>query len=217
MTTPHYLSLRENWQNAANAAGAKLEDVVFGTVLAHLDAKYPGQYAVKTHPKDLDLLWLDDKRRRDPSFFAVKPAEPKDGDIWYDETDRMFKTQEKGRSKRSRCGCEPDLGITHLATGRKYFVECKQQNDAGNAHERAAKYATPSSIAAIQRCIGGVGYHPIGYLFSGSMVTNMKYILEIEATYSFAAEHLLLWRPERPVDALCEWIDRTVVPILTSP
>jgi len=216
MSAPHYLSLRANWQIAANAAGTKLEDVVQATVSGHLDAKYPGQYTVVKHPKDFDQIYLEEAHRRDPSRFA-KPAEPKEGDIWFDDTDKIFLKQEKGRAKRAQLGCIPDVGITYIASGRKYFMECKQQNDAGNAQERAAKYATPSMIAAIQRRIGGVTYHPIGYLFSGSMVTNIKYILEIETTFSFVADHLLLWRPERPVDILCDWIDRTVVPIMSGP
>jgi hypothetical protein len=51
------------------------------------------------------------------------------------------------------------------------------------------------------------------------MVEKIKYILEIETTFAFAADHLLLWRLEggvRPVDTVCDWIDRIVVPILSQ-
>jgi len=212
--TSHYLSLRANWQDRANAAGAKLEVIVFETIAAHLEATHPGEYKVTQHPSDFDQLYLEMALHRGDESFA-KPAEPKNGDIWFDDGAKTFLKLENGRPKRAKQGCEPDIGITHIATGRKYFTECKQQNDAGNAHERAAKWATPSIIAAVQRKLGAT-YHPLGYLFSGPMVTNPKYIREIKGTFDFAKDHLLLWTPDRPVAALCEWVDRAVIPVLTS-
>jgi hypothetical protein len=212
--TSHSLSLRANWQDGANAAGAKLEVIVFDTIVAHLEATYPGEYKVTPHPSDFDQLYLEMARHRGDESFA-KPAEPKNGDIWFDDDANTFLKLENGRPKRAKQGCEPDIGITHIATGRKYFIECKQQNDAGNAHERAAKWATPSIIAAVQRKIGAT-YHPLGYLFSGPMVMNPKYIREIKGTFDFAKDHLLLWTPDRPVEALSEWVDRAVIPVLTS-
>lgn len=48
------------------------------------------------------------------------------------------------------------------------------------------------------------------------MVTNLKYILEIEATFDFARQHLLLWQPDRPVAALCDWVDTSVIPVIST-
>jgi hypothetical protein len=213
--TSHYLSLRAKWQDRANTAGAKLEDIVYATITDHLTVTHPGIYRVTQHPSDFDQLYLEAALHRGDRTFA-KPEEPKNGDIWYDVATSSFLKQENGRPKRAKLGCEPDIGILHIPSGRKYFIECKQQNDAGNAHERAAKWATPSIIATVQRKLGGVTYHPLGYLFSGPMVTNLKYILEIEATFDFARQHLLLWQPDRPVAALCDWVDTSVIPVIST-
>lgn len=209
--TSHYLSLRDNWQDSANEAGAELEVIVFETIADHLEATHPGEFKVTKHPSDFDQLYLEMALHRGDESFA-KPAEPKNGDIWF--VDGFLKL-ENGHPKRAKQGCVPDIGITHIATGRKYFIECKEQNAAGNAHERAAKWATPSIIAAVQRKLGAT-YHPLGYLFSGPMVTNPKYIREIKGTFDFAKDHLLLWTPDRPVAALYDWVDRAVIPVLTS-
>lgn len=213
---PHYLSLRGNWQATANAAGAKLEDVVVTVLAGFLQERYPGEYEVKAHPPDLDQFYLEEARRRNPDRF-VKPATPTpaEGAIWYDDTLATFVKLQGGRVSRAKMGCIPDARILHKASGRIYFLECKHQGNAGNAQERAAKYATPSILDGIKRRLG-VSYHPIGFVFSGDMVCDPKYIYEIEATFAFAMDHLLLWHPTRPVDALCTWVDTTVVPLLCA-
>lgn len=211
-STPHYLSLRANWQAAANAGGAKLEVVVATVVAGVLQEKYPNAFEVTAHPSDLDQFYLEEARRRTPERF-IKPAVPSDGDIWYDETFATFMKQQGRRATRAKLGCIPDIRIMHKTTKRVYYLECKNQGDAGNAHERAAKYATPSILDGIKRRLG-VEYHPIGFVFSGALVCDMKYVYEIEATFAFARDHILLWHPSRPVDALCTWVDTVIVPLL---
>ncbi len=178
----------------------------------YLGKTYPGEFAVTTHPKDLDQFYLEGARRRNPTLF-VKPADPQVGNIWYDDTAGTFmKKTEKG-VKRAEMGCIPDLSIRHVSSSRRYYLECKNQGDAGNAHERAAKYATQSVIDGI-RMKFDLSYHPIGFVFSGEMVEDVKYRYELETTYEFIQDHLLLWRAGRPVDVLCEWVERVIVPLL---
>lgn len=92
-------------------------------------------------------------------------------------------------------------------------MECKVQNDRGNAHERCAKYATPSILKSIQARLPDCTYHPIGYVFGGPMITKLKYRLELQATYAFARSHLLLW-DMKDADQLHQWLNTTVVPLL---
>jgi hypothetical protein len=209
MTEPHYLSKRANWEAAANATGASLENAVADGWRAYLNAEYPGQFEVETHPSEFKQIYLEEDRRRNPGTYA-KPAAPVAGDTWFDEARGTFMTQgEKGRPREAQCGFVPDVKIKCIATGRAYYAECKAQNDAGNAHERACKFATPSVIEAMQRKMG-VSYHPIGYLFSGDLITKKKYLLELELCYGFKREHMLLWPKARPAIALAAWFEEII-------
>lgn len=143
----------------------------------------------------------------DPELYR-KPETPTSEDVWFDGE---FRTLRFGKVvSASGGGCVPDIGITHLPTGRKYFIECKNQGDAGNAHERAAKYATPSVIGFIKKKLM-IDYQPFGYVFTGAMVESRKYQIELATTYGFAANHLFLWKKERPVEPLTLWIEQVVL------
>ena len=212
MTEPHYLSTRANWEAAANVTGASLESAVAGILRTYLDETYPGQFQIDSHPTDFKQLYLEEDRRRSPEAY-VKPAAPAAGDIWYDETRQTFLIQ-RGGAAVAQCGCVPDVKISCLATKKAYFIECKAQNDAGNAHERACKFATPSMIAAMQRKMG-VEYHPIGYLFSGDLVTKKKYVLELQLSFAFAQDHLVLWPKARPAQQLVSWFEKSLKHLLS--
>ena len=207
-TTPHYLSTRANWEAAANATGASLESAVVGTLRAYLDETYPGQFTVESHPPDFNQLYLEEDRRLNPGAY-LKPATPVPGDIWFDEARGTFVQQGAVSVGLARMGCIPDTKILCVSTGRPYYMECKAQNDAGNAHERACKFATPSMIEAIQRK-KGITYHPIGYLFSGDLITKKKYVLELQLCFGFKREHLILWPKTRPAANLIEWFETVV-------
>ena len=211
-TAPHYLSTRANWEAAANETGASLESAVASTFRAYLDETYPGQFRVDSHPTDFKQLYLEEDRRKSPEAY-VKPDVPALGDIWYDEARQTFLVQGAKTPTVAQCGCVPDTKITCLATKKAYCIECKAQNDAGNAHERACKFATPSMIAAMQRKLG-VDYHPIGYLFSGDLVTKKKYVLELQLSFGFAPGHLVLWPKARPAAQLAAWFESTIKPLL---
>jgi hypothetical protein len=209
--TEHYLSTRANWEAAANATGASLESAVAGAFRAYLDETYPGQFRVDSHPTDFKQLYLEEDYRKQPEAY-VKAA-PVLGDIWFDEGRQTFLVQGAKSATVAQCGCIPDVKITCLATNKAYCIECKAQNDAGNAHERACKFATPSMIAAMQRKLK-VDYHPIGYLFSGDLVTKKKYVLELQLSFDFAKDHLILWPKTRPAIQLATWFDSTIKPLI---
>jgi hypothetical protein len=214
---PHYLSTRANWEAAAGAAGKAVEDDVQRILEAWFEATWPGEFTVQTHPSDLRQIYYEYDYAQNPELYR-KPAAAGPDDVWYDETAREFRTLKGKKEVTAQCGgCIPDIKIRCKATGKSYFIECKRQNDAGNAHERCAKYATPSVIRLIQARCGGVEpatYHPIGYLFTGALTEKRKYQVELRATFGFAANHLFFWKTERPALALVEWVGRVVVPLL---
>jgi hypothetical protein len=213
----HYLSKRANWELAANTTGASLRDAVKEALEKLLNEEFPKEYSVEAEPKRFKQFYLEQDYKAHPDSY-IKPETPEKGDVWYDETEKKF-MEMKGTKKNGtpsigspQCGLIPDIGITHISSGKSYYIECKAQNDAGNAHERCAKYASPSVIEGMQKKLG-ISYHPIGYIFSGTLVEKRKYILELQTTYRFSESHLLLWKPTRPIDVLGKWI-KTIVSIM---
>ena len=213
----HYLSKRGNWELAANTTGASLRDAVKDALEKLLNEEFPKEYSVEAEPKRFKQFYLEEDYKAHPECY-IKPETPEKGDIWYDETEKKFMEMKGTKANGTptigspQCGLIPDIGIIHIPSGKAYYIECKSQNDAGNAHERCAKYASPSVIEGMQKKLG-VSYHPIGYIFSGTLVEKRKYILELQTTYRFSESHLLLWKPTRPIDVLGKWI-KTIVRIM---
>jgi hypothetical protein len=95
------------------------------------------------------------------------------------------------------------------------FLECKNQEAAGNAHERAAKYATPSVVAHVKKTFG-MAHHPFGHLFTGGMVESRKYVVELETTYGDTPEYLFMWKTGRPLEPLINWLEQVILPPLRA-
>lgn len=210
----HYLARRGNWQLLAQQGGSHAERDTAKVIEAHLLANYPDQFTVTKHPDDLKWMYFDYTRELDPSMY-VKPEEITEGGVWWDEEKGIYMTTGVYRpvACRGGGGCIPDLKIQHNASGRRQFLECKNQNDAGNAHERAAKYATPSVISFVKKKFG-VTYHPFSHIFTGSMVENRKYVVELATTYGAEPNHLFLWKAGRPLEPFIEWLDAVIIPPL---
>jgi len=210
----HYLSLRENWQAIANSAGGKFEKVIFG-ILTEYFAKNQPDYKVISHPTVFDQIMLECDRKQFAERYAPK-AEYANGDITYNQEKKRFLQNIAGKWKDIKLGIVPDHMITNTKTGRSFLIEAKHQNDAGNAHERCAKYATPSMIGVLKDKLAA-DYHPIAYMFGGAMITSLKYQLELKMCYSFAGDNLVLLKegPEM-VDQLVQWFEKSVKPYLDS-
>ena len=211
MESLHYLARRGNWQLAAQHGGTMAEADTISAIRTYLDTNFPEQWEVTTQPKDLEQIYYEYTYERDPSRYA-KPAAPTSEDVWYDESSKTFKSGAKVKPAMGG-GCRPDGKIQNKATGRCIYIECKHQGAAGNAHERGAKYATASVIGHVQKKLG-VTYHPFGHIFTGALVETRKYVVELETTYGFAPNHLFLWRKERPVEPLIQWLNAVILPPL---
>jgi hypothetical protein len=208
----HYLAKRGNWQLEANQGGALAEKDTADAIRAYLDEKYPGEWLVQRKPQDLRQIYYEYTYERNPARYA-KPAEPTEGDVWFCPDLKQFRTLKKAAAAGG--GCEIDCKIQHVASGRRIFLEVKNQGGAGNAHERAAKYATPSVVAHVQKKFG-VSYHPFGYVFTGEMVERLDYRVELETTYGFAPDYLFMWRKERPLAPLVAWLETVILPPLRA-
>ena len=208
----HYLSLRANWQAIANAAGGKFEKVIFSILDTYFKEHHP-DYNIIAHPTIFDQLMLEFDRKHFPARFLPK-EEYAEGDIYYSEVKKRFLQKLGNKWKDIKLGIVPDHLITNIKTGKSFLIEAKHQNDAGNAHERCAKYATPSMIGILKEKLQA-DYQPIAYMFGGAMVNSMKYQLELKMCYSFAGNHLVLLKegPEM-VDQLVQWFENSVRPCL---
>lgn len=210
----HYLARRGNWQIVAQQGGTLATSDTATVMRTHLDAKYPGQFEVVREPTDLKWMYFDYTRGLDPAMYE-KPPLATEEDVWWDEGKGVYMTMQGDRevAVRGGGGCIPDIRITHIPSGRRMFFEVKNQNDAGNAHERAAKFATMSVIAHVQGMLG-VRYHPFAHIFTGAMVESRKYQVELATTYGFDLPNLFLWKTGRPVEPLVEWLETIILPTL---
>jgi hypothetical protein len=151
--------------------------------------------------------------RVDP-VLEVKPESPVEGDIWYDGEKKSYMRQYSKTARKAKETFILDVGIQHIPSGRRYVVECKHQSDAGNAHERACKYMSPGMIELIQDTLG-VEYHPIGYIFEGSLADEGSYRREILiCAGKKLGQHVHFIRDGHGHAELRDWFDRVVRPLL---
>lgn len=197
----HYLSTRGNWQSKASNHGADMEDSTADYIRQFLHDKHSGEYSVWKHPKDLEQIYIMYDVKTDPTLLDNKNLRLCNG---------IYEECRNGVWKKPRCGVIPDICIHHMQTNKRYFIECKHQNAAGNAHERACKFATPGMIQLIKEAID-VQYHPVGYMFEGGIATCPKYIRELKATYSDTLDHLLIVTRVEQIDA---WIENVILPTM---
>jgi hypothetical protein len=205
---PHYLSTRGIWQDEANASGGANEDVVQATFKDHFDflrKEDPTQdYEIISKPKNLDQCFLEYQYKKHPEAFE-KELDPQEGQIWYDVATQRFKKWNGKIWTDAKEGMIPDHLIRNKTTGKAICLEDKKQNGAGNAHERACKYATPKVTQAIQEKLG-VTTPPVCWVFYGELADKAKYQHEI--AFCLPEELFVLISPKDNMKAiLVEWFE----------
>lgn len=206
MAVRHYLSRRLNWQLEANKGGAKNETDVFRVLNAYLD---PKDFKVVNKPKWFKTPFLEYMHSIEP---MLKPESPVVNDEWY-ENGEFFRMTKGGKRKINETFI-PDIGIIHIPSNRKYIIEVKNQQAAGNAHERACKYMAPGMIDYLKDSLE-VDYHPVGFVFSGGMADDAGYRREILFLIGKSLRsHVFFWKGDRDPEKLAEWVDSTLYPLL---
>jgi len=206
MEKPHYLSTRANWQLEANKGGAKSETDVYGTLRANLD---PEEFEVINKPKWFKTPFLEYQHSLEP---MLKPESPVIEDEWH-ENGEFFRMTAKGVKKINETFI-PDIGIVHIPSNRKYIIEVKNQQAAGNAHERACKYMAPGMVDYLKHTLEA-DYHPVGYVFSGGIADSSSYRREILFFIGKSlSSHVFFWKGRRYPHNLGEWFESTVRPLL---
>jgi hypothetical protein len=142
----------------------------------------------------------------------IKPEFPVLNDEWY-ENGEFFRMTAKDVKKIQETFI-PDIGIIHIPSNRKYILEVKNQQAAGNAHERACKYMAPGMIDYLKQSLN-VEYHPVGYVFSGGMADSASYRREVIFYIGKSLMcHVFFWQDGRNPEILAKWFDSTVRPLL---
>src|ERR1019366_5123828 len=77
-----------------------------------------------------------------------------------------------------------DCQITNRSTGITALVENKKQEDKGNAQERACKFYPGTGNCDRVKEEHITGEYAVFLVFSGSMVSKLKYITEIKTTFA---------------------------------
>lgn len=210
--TPHYLArIGQNWQASANATGAANEasvDTIFQALFEKLrETDATADYEIISKPNLLDQCFLEYQRAKNPAAFE-KSKEPTIGQFCYDTADNRFKKW-NGRSWAiAKEGMIPDHLIRNKITGKSICLEDKKQNGAGNAHERACKYATPKVTAAIQEKLGITG-PPVCWVFYGSLAEKAKY--QHELAFCLPEELFVLISPKDDKEKmLIDWFNHRI-------
>ena len=116
----------------------------------------------------------------------------------------------------NKWGAIPDLAIRNRY-GNSVWIEIKQQNAAGNAHERACKFLSPGLVRRGEE-IGDVA-RPFFFIFAGGMIDDLpsaeKYRAAIATWFDAPGweDRVLRWREHDPVE-LCEWFEDAIRPCL---
>jgi hypothetical protein len=205
------LSQRANWQAGANAGGANHEMSIKDIFNKYFATEEGTNYQFIPKPNLLSQLFLENDYKKNPEAYA-KPADPKEGDIYYDEEKKRFFKFTGRAYTEAKLGMVPDGMILNYATGKRHLIEAKKQNDAGNAHERGCRYDTEKIRKTLQERLDTEA-QPISWIFTGSMTQDKKYILEIAS--HLPDNHYVLLRPDQDKETvLIEWFNRVVRPIL---
>lgn len=94
----------------------------------------------------------------------------------------------------SKYGFKLDILFINSLTRLQFLVEVKCQKDEGNAHERSYKFTPNSGITKyVREEILGVPYTPIGLVYSGDLITSLKYRSEINTMFVGFEEFRLFW------------------------
>lgn len=206
----HYLArVGKNWQAGANKTGAANEasvEAIFQTLFQELK-----DYEIISKPKNLDQCFLEYQRAKNPTAFE-KSDTPTVGQFCYDSRDKRFKKWNGKSWVIAKEGMIPDHLIRNKTTGKSICLEDKKQNDFGNAHERACKYATPKVTAAIQAKLG-ITTPPVCWVFFGKLAEKTKY--QHELAFCLDEELFVLISPtDDKQTILVNWFNTNIRPFL---
>ncbi len=205
------LSKRAKWQDKAAKGGANHEKSVEEIFQKLFSSAGYTQYEFKSKPNILSQLFYEVDYEKNPETYK-KPTKPVEGDIYYDTTKQRFMKMGAKKATEARLGMIPDGMIRNKTTGKAHLLEEKNQNDAGNAHERGYRYDTEKIRAAIQKRLGVSG-QPVSWIFAGSMTESTKYILEIQAHLP-DNHYVLLKSTVDKEKLLTDWFNAVIKPLL---
>ena len=76
-----------------------------------------------------------------------------------------------------------DLMIKNISNGRRIYIEKKNGNNGGNAHERVYKFQSPGLIERTRQIDPKAVDTPYFFVFSGKTFHNEKYQNEFKVTF----------------------------------
>lgn len=204
------LSKRAKWQDRAAKGGANHEKTV-EEIFQNYFSTVATNYEFISKPTILSQLFYEVDYEKNPATYA-KPVKPKEGDVFYDPTKKQFMKMGAKKATAARLGMIPDGMIRNKLNGKAHILEEKNQNDAGNAHERGYRYDTEKIRTALQKRLGVEG-QPVSWIFGGSMTESTKYILEIQA--HLPDNHYVLLKSSVDKEkVLTEWFQAVIKPLL---
>ena len=112
-------------------------------------------------------------------------------------------------------GIKPEFCIRNPNTERRIYVEVKRQRAAGNAHERACKYAMPGILSSAREIANQPdGVIPFWWVFTNGIANDHRYCQEIMHWFKGIEGNVLLWRDMSDCTALTKHFDEHIRPLL---
>lgn len=211
MESKHYLSKRENWQASANATGTAHEKFVETTFTEYFGSAEGSGYSFEAKPTFLDQCFLEYQYTKKPDAFTFT-KDTKEGHIYFDKEKKKFLKWNGKKGIKAKEGMIPDGIIRNTKNGKCILLEDKHQNDAGNAQERACRYATPKVSSFLQTKMGITG-PPVCWVFSGALANKSKY--QDDISFCLDEDLFVLIKPsDDKKKVLLDWFKEKIRPLL---
>lgn len=117
------------------------------------------------------------------------------------------------KPKGIRTGLKPDIQLINIQTRRPFLYECKNQQAAGNTHERGCKYLTPP-VAKVVQWKMNIDYFPFGFIITGGMSRDPNYIREWKTWTGDHPTHLVVWDDQPQPNKIIKHFETVVRPLI---
>lgn len=148
-----------------------------------------------------------------PSNPTLYNGTPSNTNIYYNKNDGLlycYNGKEWECLRGRRAGVIPDLMIVNNNNSNIFFVEHKNQQAAGNAHERMCRYFP--LISFIQK-YSGLNYYPFGAVFTGGICQDPGYVREISNYFWEHPAHRLFWDGNNK-EIIIEYFEEIIIPLI---
>ncbi|PJG83087.1 MunI family type II restriction endonuclease [Caviibacterium pharyngocola] len=197
------LRKRSNWQTISGRKALKTEDMFTTALQNALNAVYPDQFEVISHPKNFTTIYSEQQLPQDVL-----------NEIYNVDTSKY------------RWGIRMDFAIKNKLNGKTLFGEIKRQDGwveeldpsagRGNAHERSCKYFTPGILDLLRKesKIESQDILPFWLVLVGNITRDPKRNREIAFWYKGYEKNFYMWRNTEDIGSMLDFFENNLLSYL---